>query len=339
VGGLTQGGGLGPIARSYGLTIDNLVEAEIVTARDRKPIIVSEHEEPELFWALRGGGGGNFGAVTRFKFRTYPIDPALTAGMVIYKWDDAKRVFQFYRDWMRSSTADDRLTMLPIIGFGPQGDPVALLSIFFNGPWQEGYEHVKKLFADHGMPEPLNESLGPITLPSFTATEASTAWPGLAQIWKSGFLKNDFGDDAIDTLLDWFDRAPKPANLKLRPAATHPKSPDLTFAFIESFGGRIRDRRPEDTAFFWRESLFSFTFIAIYELGDPDMARKMEEWATGFRNAMTPHFSGGVYVNYLQDDLPDWRHAYYGKNYDRLRRVKETYDPDRLFRFPQDLLA
>jgi FAD/FMN-containing dehydrogenase len=337
VGGLAQGGGLGPIARSHGLTIDNLIEAEVVTGRDCQTITVNECEEPELFWALRGGGGGNFGAVARFTFRLHPITNAFMAGTVCYNWEsDTRKMLQFYREWMRSN-GDDRLTLLPIIGFDFNADPTSLLSVIYNGDWEEGYKYWTKICRDFGAPVAVNSLLGPTTLPAFTASESSTAWPGLGQYWKSGFLKNDFPDAAIDTMMTWFEKAPKPAQAK-RANTNALRAPDLTFGFIESLGGRIRERGATDTAFFWRENLFSFTVVGVYPPSDTELAHATEAWAAGFRDAMDPFYAGGVYVNYMQDGPRDWKRAYYGDNFDRLHAAKREYDPGHLFFFPQDLL-
>lgn len=260
VGGLAQGGGFGPLARSCGLTIDNLVEADIVTAQGKHLARVSEDNEPELFWALRGGGGGNFGAVTSFTFRLHPIEPVFTAGTLRYSWAATRRLLQFFRDWMRSK-GDDRLTLMPILAFNQEGSPSSLLSVFYNGPWQSGAQYLPKVLRDFGAPDSLSQSLGLTTLPSFTAAEASYAWPGTAQIWKSGFLKNDFPDAAIDTIMESFEKAPRPVNPR---AGDDPaeQPPNLTFAFIEPLGGRIQDKGSSGTAFFWRDACSASRLLA-----------------------------------------------------------------------------
>ncbi len=352
VGGLAQGGGLGPISRSHGLTIDNMIEATLVTSRRGQLIKVSESEEPDLFWALRGGGGGNFGAVTSFTFRLHPIGHALTAGSLVYasgpdtnKWAaDAKKLFQFYREWMRSPDCDSRLTLLPIVAFDDQSNPIFVLSVFFNGDWVEGYEYLFDILNNFGAPKAVNTSLGPTTLPGYTATESTTAWPGQSLYWKSGFLANDFPDAAIDTMITWFEHAPKPAQaaraasrIASRPAGAAPRAPDLSFGFIESLGGRIRDKRPDETAFYWRDQLFSFSFIGICERSDAALSRELRQWADNFRKAMEPYLTGAVYVNYMQEGLGDWKRAYYGGNVDRLCAIKQEYDPSHMFSFPQDL--
>lgn len=355
VGGLSHGGGFGPIARKRGLTLDNIVQVEIVTARDQEVIIANEKSNPDLFWALRGGGGGNFGAVTKFTYRLEPIGRAFAAGQLIYAWGaDTKTMFRFYRDWMNSSNARDELTLLPIFAMTGAGDPLGVLSVFYNGDYAEGFDYVLGLMKQYNMPIPqgfppntpmeavLGQALGPLTLLAYTGTESTTAWPGSGQFWKSGFLKNDFPDEAIDTFMTQFELCPKTPTQVAKAAASSKteapfvREPNLTFGCIESLGGAIGRIGKTDTAFFWRDQRFSFTFIGIYD--DFGMQHDTEVWATNFRKAMEPYFSGGVYVNYMQADLPDFLRAYYGDNYPRLRDIKKKFDPNHVFRFPQDLM-
>jgi FAD/FMN-containing dehydrogenase len=346
VGGLAQGGGFGPLSRSRGLTIDNLIEAEVVTSRQGRLTKVSATEEPDLFWALRGGGGGNFGAVTSFTFGLQPIDHPLTAGSLMYCWNnDTRRMLQFYRDWMRSDGCP-RLTLLPIIGFDNQANPFSLLSVLYDGDWVEGYKYLDKIFNEFRAPTAAKTSpgLGPMTLPAFTATNSTSAWPGQSQYWKSGFLANDFPDAAIDTIMAWFNVAPKPAQatraasrLACRAAGDAPRAPDLSFGFIESLGGRIRDKRPEETAFYWRDNLFSFTFVGVCKESDTGLSHELQVWADNFRKAMAGFLTGAVYVNYMQEGLGDWKCAYYCGNVERLCAIKKKYDPLHMFSFPQDL--
>jgi hypothetical protein len=139
--------------------------------------------------------------------------------------------------------------------------------------------------------------------------------------------------------MTWFAKCPLPPTRPARPALGNSyKQADLSFGFIESLGGAIGRVGKTDTAFFWRDQLFSFTFIGIYDPADATWASQTQAWADAFRTAMEPYFSGGVYVNYTQADLADWKTAYYGDNYAELRAVKLKYDKNDLFRFPQGLL-
>lgn len=341
VAGLAQGGGFGPIARTWGLTLDNLLSARIVTARDLAVVEASPTSNERLFWALRGGGGGNFGAVTQFTFRLHPIGRALLGGTLVYNWAYAKQVFQFYRNWMIGPDADERLTLLPMFFLAGGNAPLAGISAFYNGEYDDGLAYMKQILAH--MPDPVNapieQALVPGTLPAYTGTESTTAWPGTGQYWRSGFLQNDFPDEAIDTFLTWFENCPKPPADPARPGGgSIYKQDDLSFGFIESLGGAIGRVGKAETAFYWRDQLFSFTFIGAYDPAVPAWGQRTKQWADAFRVAMMPYFSGGVYVNYMQAELTDWKQAYYGDNYEELRRIKLHYDPDHLFRFPQDVL-
>lgn len=340
VSGLSQGGGFGPISRTWGMTIDNVSSVRIVTPRDGQVIEANAGANEELFWALRGGGGGNFGAVTQFTYRLHPIGRALLGGMLVYNWSDARAVFQFYRDWMNGEN-DEKLTLLPMF-FLAADQPMAGISLFYNGDAAAGFAYVEQILTKANMPQPVNgpltQALTPGTLPAYTGTESTTAWPGSCQYWRSGFLENDFPDEAIDTFLSWFARCPLPPDRPGRPGADPTqKEDDLSFGFIESLGGAMGRPGKNDTAFYWRDQLFSFTFIGIYDPGNHTWGEQTRKWADDFRQAMEPYLSGGVYVNYMQADLEDWQHAYYGQNYERLRDIKLEYDPGHVFRFPQDL--
>ncbi len=138
--------------------------------------------------------------------------------------------------------------------------------------------------------------------------------------------------------MTWFAKCPLPPDES--PQARHGqarKQDDLSFGFIESLGGAIERVGKTDTAFYWRDQRFSFTFIGIYDPGDATWGEQTREWADDFRAAMEPYFSGGVYVNYTQAELANWQYAYYGDNYSNLRQIKLDDDPDHVFRFPQDL--
>lgn len=338
--GLTMGGGIGPITRSYGMTIDSLVEARVVTSRDRQVIVANAQEEPDLFWALRGGGGGNFGVATRFSYRLYSVRPAALGGILLFAWDDMEALWKAHRDWMQADT-DHRLLINPmVVWMGPH--PGCALMTYYNGEPDTGMAVMKDMLGGlQPVTGPLEESLQLTTLPAFTGGGETTAWPGTSQYWRSGFLDNDFPDEAISTVKEWFLKCPKPSNGTNHPAAGAGLAPqwrnDISFAFIESLGGAMGEVPVDDTAFFWRDQKFSFTVIAIYDPTMQQWAEQTRDWAFGFRAAMEPFLSGGVYANYVQADLPDFGTAYFGDHYQRLRSVKTTYDPTQTFRFPQDL--
>jgi hypothetical protein len=262
--------------------------------------------------------------------------------MLLYNWTDTRAVFSFYRDWMNAPDNDERLTMSPMCFFGPDNAPIGGLTLIYNGDPDEGLAYVQKILAAAKVPAPMN---GPVeqtliqgTLLAYTGTESTTAWPGTGQYWRNGYLKNDFSDDAIDTMMAWYAKCPMPPNRTPKvTGAPGQKQADLSFVFIESLGGAIARVGKTDTAFFWRDQLFSFTFIGIYDPGNAVWERQTRDWADGFRKAMEPHMSGAVYVNYEHGNLANWQQAYYGDNYPRLREIKMKNDPQHVYRFPQDV--
>ncbi len=338
--GLTMGGGIGPVTRSYGMTIDSLVAARVVTSRDRKAIVVDAVNEPDLFWALRGGGGGNFGVATQFTYQMYPVLPAALGGILLFDWDDMEPLWQAHRNWMQADMDHHLLINPMVVWMGTE--PGCALMTYYNGDPDTGMAVMKDMLG--GLTPhtgSLEESLQLTSLPAFTGGGETTAWPGTSQYWRSGFLRNDFPDDAISTIKDWFRRTPLPPDGTNHPAAGTALAPqwrnDISFAFIESLGGAMGEVPVDDTAFFWRDQKFSFTVIAIFDPAIPQWAEESREWAFGFRAAMEPYLSGGVYANYVQADLSDFGTAYYGDHYQRLRGVKATYDSSHTFQFPQDL--
>src|SRR5262249_4977874 len=221
--------------------------------------------------------------------------------------------------------------------------PLAGISLIYNGDPDDGLAYVEQILGAAKVPAPINgpvaQMLTPGTLPAYTGTESTTAWPGSGQYWRSGFLQNHFPDAAIDQFLSGCAKPPLPPDRPARRAGgQHEKQSDLSFGFFESLGGAIAEVGKTETAFYWRDQRFSFTFIGIYDPDKPEWGAQTQAWADAFRKAMEPYFVGGVYVNYVQSELPDWQHAYYGENYAELRKAKQTYDPAYLFRFPQDLL-
>lgn len=338
--GVTMGGGIGPITRSYGMTIDSLVASRVVTSRDCDVIVADAVNEPDLFWGLRGGGGGNFGVATRFSYRMHPVRPAALGGILLFSWDDMEALWKAHRDWMQADT-DRRLLINPMVVWMGT-DPACGLMTYYNGDPDTGMAVMEEMLGGlQPMTGPLEQSLQLTTLTAFTGGGETTAWPGTAQYWRNGFLKNDFPDEAISTIKEWFLRCPMPPDGTNHPAAGTGLAPqwrnDISFAFIESLGGAMGEVAIEDTAFFWRDHKFSFTVIAIFDPTMEQWAEQSREWAFGFRAAMEPFLSGAVYANYLQADLPDFGEAYYGGHYQRLRSIKARYDPTHTFRFPQDL--
>jgi len=316
VAGLTLGGGIGWLMRKYGLTVDNLLAAEVVTA-DGKFLRASEDQHTDLFWALRGGGG-NFGAVTSFEFRLHAVGPTVLAGPVLWDATDVREVLRFYRDFVRD--APDQLATVVRFGAAPplpeipehlHWRPVVMVGSCYAGPIDEG-EHV--LCPLRGYLTPLLDLIGPTSYVDFQSALDSTVVHGWNYYWKSTHLP-ELRDELIDVIAGHAFSCASPRSYM---AMFH-----LQGAVHRVAGGA--------TAFGNRQASHAITLDAVWrpgeDLGDRDIA-----WTKRFFAALGP-FRDGVYVNFLGgDEDPDRvREAYGDSVYDRLVEVKTTYDPDNVF--------
>ncbi len=311
VAGLTLGGGLGWLMRSYGLACDNLIGAEVVTA-DGSVVTTSEQSNPELLWGLRGGGG-NFGVVTSFTFKLHPVGPVF-GGMVVHSAEKAREVLRFYREF--SHSAPDALTLFAGLMTSPEGAPIVAMLGAYNGPVEEG-ERALKPVREFGPPIADQMSAMPYTALQSMLDEAFPG--GLHVYWRSHFLK-DLNAGAIDVLVDRFSEVASP----------------LSALVIEHFGGAVA-RIPRDaTAFDHRDAEYNIAIIGRWP--EPAMAEANIAWTRQVWSALEPH-SRGVYVNYLGvDESADRvRAAYSTEKFARLSSLKRTYDPDNLFRFNQNI--
>ncbi len=309
IAGLTLGGGIGFLSRQFGLTCDNLLAAELVTARG-DVVRTSQEERSDLFWALRGGGGGNFGVVTALTFLLTPI-AEVTSVAVSWPWDDTAPVLAA---WQQTAPfVDDRLTLGLTVG--PPSDGSITMYGLMNAPAELLWPLLAPLLA---VGSPSTPSVA--TMPYMSAAE-QLAGPGASHATfknASAFANEPLSPEAIATLIDWLRVAPSPANL---------------VGFFP-LGGAIGRVSPKATAFPHRAALFDLQYQAYWH--DPAEADADLNWLRGIRDAMRP-FTRGAYVNYIDTDLNDWSGAYYGQNLSRLNRVKARYDPDGLFAGPQSI--
>ncbi len=314
VGGLTLGGGFGWLMRCHGLSCDNLLAADVVTA-DGRFLTASESENADLFWGLRGGGG-NFGVVTSFEFRLHEVGPTLIAGPLFHPLNAAREVLRRYRDMVPSMP--DALTCHAAILTSPDGAQLAALLPAYIGSLEAGEAAVRPLRA---IGTPAADLVGPIPYRGLQ-TIFDAAFPtGRRNYWKAGFLRG-LDDAAIDVLVDGYSRAPSPYCALL----------------LEHYGGAACRVAPEATAFPHRSAPFSLIVLAAWE--DPAADAANIAWARELWAAMRPHAADGVYVNYLSDARQEGENrvaAAYGPNYDRLVALKRTYDPTNRFRFNQNI--
>jgi FAD/FMN-containing dehydrogenase len=314
VAGLTLGGGHGWLMRRHGLTCDNLVAAHLVTADGRR-IMASAGEHPDLFWAIRGGGG-NFGIVTAFEFRLHPVTTVL-AGLLVFPMSRGRDVLRAYRDV--AGHAADELSLYVVITVWPDGTPVIAVVPCWLGAVDEGERAIAPLrrlpgaIVDDVRPRPYAE-----LQTMFDATNPPGAW-----YYKSGYFAagRTLDDDVVDVLLAQSDFATPTM---------------LSRIVIEQLGGAIARVAPDETAFFHRASSFDLIVIAG-GFAREDAPRNIR-WARTAWTAMRPFLSGGVYVNYLDADQgADGVRAAYGPVYDRLAAVKAAYDPGNVFRLNQNI--
>ncbi len=313
IAGLTLGGGLGVFMRKFGLACDNLLGVEIVTA-DGRVRRANARENPDLFWAVRGGGA-NFGVVTSFEYRLHPVRTVLF-GPVIHPLDRARDVLRFYRKFIEG--APDELTTDAALLRGPDGGLVAAIVPAYVGPIEDG-ERLLKPLREFG--PPVADQVQPIAYMHHRALFDAYYPPGLRNYWKSCFLRG-LSDEAIDTIVRHFAEA---------------RSPRPTVA-LEPLGGAVARVGRDETAFDHRDAPFSIIITASWT--DPAEDEAQKAWARGLFQAMQPFSTGGVYVNYMGDEKEEGRDrvkAAYGTKYDRLAALKRTYDPENLFRFNQNV--
>ena len=311
VTGLTLGGGIGFLSRQYGLTCDNLVAVEIVDAAGGT-LRASEEQHPDLFWALRGGGGGNFGIVTAFTFRVHPIGDVVTC-TVTWPWDDVAEVLDAWQRW--APFVDERLCVALAVAH-PSAGTISATGLF-TGSAAELPSLLEPLLRAGTPGTPAIQSL-----PYFTAVEQFAGPPITSVRFKnsSAVALEPLPAAAIATLVD---------HLRAAPFAS-----DLVGFF--PLGGAVAAIDPGATAFPHRHAHFDMQYQAYW--WDDTATQASLAWIRDLRAAMAP-YTTGAYVNYVDADLPDWERAYYGTNLPRLEQVKKDYDPDDVFNGPQTIAA
>jgi FAD/FMN-containing dehydrogenase len=320
VAGLTLGGGFGWITRKFGLTIDNLVSADVVTA-DGRFVQASEKKNDDLFWALRGGGG-NFGVVTAFEFRLHKLGPQVLAGLVVHPFDDAAMVLKEYRRIARS--APDELTCwvvmrkappLPFLPTEWHGRNVLILAMCYSGNVKKGERAMAEL---RSIGKPIADVVGPTPFVGWQQAFDPLLTPGARNYWKShDFVK--LPDGAIDVLIDAVSRLPGPE----------------CEIFIGHVGGAAGRIAKDATAFPQRQSHFVVNVHTRWR--EAAMDRTFVDWAKKFFDDAAPFAAGTAYVNFMPGDETDRVAKAYGSNYRRLVKAKRRYDPSNLFRMNQNI--
>ena len=314
VGGLTLGGGLGYTMSKYGLALDNLLAVELVTA-DGRIIRAAEDEHPDLFWAVRGGGG-NFGVAASFEFRLHPVGPMITGGVVAHPFAKARDVLRFYRDLTQS--LPDEMCVFGGLLHAPDGSgaKLAAMAVCHCGSLEAGAAAAKPIKA-YG--PPVMDRLGPMPYVAVNSMLDDAYPKGALNYWKSGFL-TQLNDAAIDAMVDAFARCPAPMGQML----------------LEHFHGAATRVGSSETAFPHRAD--GYNLLIASEWIDPTQSASCIAWARDTNAAMASFMSAGRYVNYLaDDDIGDPVAGAYGPNLRRLQSVKARYDPANFFRINQNI--
>jgi len=320
VAGLTLGGGFGWLSRMYGMTIDNLESAEVVTAAG-EVVRASATDHPDLFWALRGGSG-NFGVVTRFEFRLHPVGPDVLSGLIVYPISEAKRVLQEYREFI--ANAPDELSVwavlrqappLPFLPAEVHGTGIIALALIYAGDPKQGETLIEPL---RRFGTPLGEHVGVQPYTAWQRAFDPLLTPGARNYWKSHNFST-LKDELFDVVIDYINRLPSPQ----------------CEIFFGALGGATARPAPDSAAYAHRDALFVMNVHGRWE--DPADDKRCIGWARDYFQASAPFASGGVYVNFLTADEVERVRSAYGPNYDRLAQVKKKYDPTNLFRMNQNI--
>jgi FAD/FMN-containing dehydrogenase len=320
VGGLTLGGGIGYLARGVGLSCDNLLSAEVVTA-DARVVTASEEENEDLFWALRGGGG-NFGVVTAFEFRLHPVTDVY-GGPLFFDRADAGAVLRAYREFIRDAPeqfggfpAWQIAPPLPFIPEERHGETMLAFVACWAGPPEEGERALRQL---RDAAPVVAEHVGAMPYPALNSAFDGLYPPGgLQHYWKANFVR-ELTDEAIDAHLQHGPKVP------VVNSTVH----------IYPINGACHRVAADETAFAYRDATFATVIAGMW----PDAADNEAniKWVRDYYDAVAPLSEEGGYVNFMSGDDQDRIKANYKGNYDRLTEVKRRYDPDNLFHLNQNI--
>jgi FAD/FMN-containing dehydrogenase len=320
IAGLTLGGGHGYLSRRYGLTIDNLIEADVVLA-DGTFVTASATQHEDLFWALRGGGG-NFGIVTSFLFQAHPVG-MVHAGPIFWRLEDGRDVMQAYREHLPGMPLElgafVGLKTVPSTDPFPRalwGEKICALISCYSGPLENAAAALQPL--RDALPPPILDAMGTMPFPTLQSLFDPLLPRGLQWYWKGDFVK-ELTDAAIDVHLEYAARSPT----------------ELSLMHLYPIDGAVHDVASSDTAWSCRDATWSMVICGIDP--DPGNAGAIADWAREYWQAVHPFTMGGAYVNFMMEEGPERIRATYGANHPRLAAVKRTYDPANFFRVNQNI--
>jgi FAD/FMN-containing dehydrogenase len=318
IAGLTLGGGHGYLSRKYGLTIDNLLSADVVLANGEF-VHASERENSDLFWALRGGGG-NFGVVTSFEFRLHPVGMVM-GGPLFWPLDALEDTLRWYRQWLPQASVD--VSPFYMVGAVPpvdhfpeeiQGQTICGLQWCYLGP-QENLDEVMQPARE--VAKPLFEHVGPIPYPALQSMFDPLHPPGFQWYWKGDFVK-ELTDDAI-AVHRRFAELPTPQSVM----------------HLYPIDGAVHQVSPDATAWNYRDA--NWSMIIAGASPEPADADKLKTWVRHYWDAIHPHCREASYINFMMEEGQERVKAFYGSNYKRLQQIKAKYDPDNFFHINQNI--
>lgn len=313
VSGLTLGGGLGWLMPKFGMAVDNLRSAQVVTA-DGRVLTASHDENADLFWGLRGGGG-NFGIAASLEFDAHPVGPMITGGLTAHPFQAARDTLRFYRD--ATTSIPDELMLFGGLIHSPDGaQKLAAIVACHCGPLADGEAAARPLKA---FGPPVMDALGPMPYSAVNQMFDAAYPKGALNYWKSNFLST-LSDEAIDTMSDCYSRVPSP----------------MSGLLLEHFHGAATRVGVEDTAFPHRSVGYNLAITS--EWTSPADTERNVQWTRETYAALKPFMAAGRYVNYLDgDETGDPVAEAYGPNYARLRQLKAKYDPTNFFHMNQNI--
>lgn len=311
IAGLTLAGGHGLLMRKHGLSCDNLLSADVVTA-DGKFLKVSESDYPDLFWGLRGGGG-NFGIVTSFKYRLHQVGP-MFGGLVIYPMDQAQKVLRFYHEF--TSSAPDELGSIAVLATLPDGTKAVVFLLAYSGTADEGEKVLQPL---RSIVPPLDDQVGPVPYTALQSIVENFNPEGLRNYWKTTYL-DDLQEKAIDLMVERYANNPSPPS----------------HIVLYTLGGAVNRAGKDETAVAFRDARHIFLIIGMWE--DARADQKNLQWIRDLWKSMQPYSRKGFYINYEADTRHEEIKTAYGpEKYERLSALKKKYDPANLFRLNQNI--
>ena len=320
IAGLTLGGGFGWLTRKYGMTIDNLVSVDLITAEGKK-LRVSETENADLFWAVRGGGG-NFGVVTQFEFQLFPVGPEIVAGLMVFPFNQAKQVLSRYRRFVDSAPEDlnvwavlRKAPPLPFLPESVHGKEVVVLPIFYAG----AVAAAEKLIAPlRSFGNAIGEHIGPQPYTEWQKAFDPLLTSGARNYWKSHNF-TELADGALDAIIAFAGKLPSPQC-------------EIFVGLIAGAPNRVASGA---MAYGHRDAKFVLNVHGRWDEAKDD--QKCIEWAREFFQASAPYASAGAYVNFMTAEESDRVAAAYGANYERLAQIKKRYDPENVFHLNQNI--